>query len=403
MNRLFHVLLNTGLAVALLLAARSVTEAAEKDATGAVYVATNAAEGNEVVAFKRGADGALTRLGGFLTGGKGTGIRKVPKLEEDNGIDSLISSGSVKLSHNGHFLFVVNAGSGTVTSFVVNPNCELALADTKPSGGTLPNSIAVHGDLLYVANIGQPAKGESANVSGFRVGAKGQLTPIPESTRMLSDPEKSQPAQALFSPKGDFLLVTELMTNKITVFRVGDTGALSKPSATASPGKNPFGACFVGPHLIVCEEQGGAKMGGKEKASASSYTLGKEGDLTLVSRSVGSGRTAACWVSVGAEGRYGLVSNADDGTISSYRIDPADGKLELLKAVAEERPAKKGPTSGPIDAGTSRDGQFFYQLYAGRGEVAAFRVGKDGSLTPIKGGDATGLPVAAGMQGLAAR
>ncbi len=403
MKRRLHLILTTGLAVALLLAARSVTAAAEEEATGAVYVATNGAEANEVVAFKRGADGALTRLASFPTGGKGTGIRKVPKLEDDNGIDSLISSGSVKLSNVGHFLFVVNAGSGTITSFAVKPNCELVLADTKPSGGMLPNSIALHGDLLYVTNIGQPAKGKPANISGFRVGAKGELTPIPESTLSLSNPEKSQPAQALFSPKGDFLLVTELMTSKISVFRVGDTGAVSKPTVTDSPGKNPFGACFVGQHLIVCEEQGGAKMGGKEKASASSYLLGKEGDLKLVSKSVGSGRTAACWVSLSADGRYGWISNADDGTISSYRINPEDGKLELLKAVAVERPAKKGETSGPIDSGMSRDGRYFYQMYAGRGEVGAFRVEKDGSLTPIKGGDGTELPVAAGFQGLAAR
>ena len=45
----------------------------DPDHGGAVYTLTNAADGTTVSAFHRGADGGLTRIGGFATGGLGVG------------------------------------------------------------------------------------------------------------------------------------------------------------------------------------------------------------------------------------------------------------------------------------------------------------------------------------------
>ena len=44
---------------------------------GMVYAMTNAAAGNEVIAFRRANDGTLTRMNAYPTGGKGTGTMKV--------------------------------------------------------------------------------------------------------------------------------------------------------------------------------------------------------------------------------------------------------------------------------------------------------------------------------------
>ena len=73
-------------------------------------------------------------------------------------------------------------------------------------------------------------KGEAASVTGFRCDPTGRLIAIAESARPLSG-TKAHPAHALFTPRGDFLLVTELMTDRITVYRVGPTGVLSLPAA----------------------------------------------------------------------------------------------------------------------------------------------------------------------------
>ncbi|TML52707.1 MAG: 3-carboxymuconate cyclase, partial [Actinobacteria bacterium] len=66
--------------------------------TGAVYLQTNDAAKNEVVAYERSADGALTYLGTFETGGRGTGKPHLP------------SQSSVFLTEGGHWLLAVNPG-----------------------------------------------------------------------------------------------------------------------------------------------------------------------------------------------------------------------------------------------------------------------------------------------------
>src|SRR5919198_6247521 len=108
---------------------------------GAVYVQTNDAEGNEVVAYRRSGDGALQRLGSFGTGGRGSGMPHLP------------SQSSVVLSGDGRWLLVTNAGSDDVSLFAVEAD-GLRLADRAASGGSGPTSVAVHEGLLYVPDNG---------------------------------------------------------------------------------------------------------------------------------------------------------------------------------------------------------------------------------------------------------
>src|SRR2546427_6954958 len=129
---------------------------------GAVYTLTNQVGGNAVAVFARGADGRLTAAGTVSTGGTGTGA-------------SLGSQSAVAQSDDGRWLFAVNAGSNDVSVFSVSP-AGLALASRTASGGTLPISLTVHGDVLYVLN-----GGGSGNISGFTLGASGDLTPIARS------------------------------------------------------------------------------------------------------------------------------------------------------------------------------------------------------------------------------
>src|SRR2546429_4071908 len=95
---------------------------------GAIYLQTNDAETNEVVAFRRGGDGELDRLGTYGTGGRGTGKPHLP------------SQSSIVVSGDGRDLLVANAGSGDVSLFVVEAD-GLGLADRVPSGET-PTSVA---------------------------------------------------------------------------------------------------------------------------------------------------------------------------------------------------------------------------------------------------------------------
>jgi len=94
---------------ALSLAAAVATPAANAariGGSGHVYTMTNAAAGNDVMVYERGAHGALALAQTVSTAGLGTGA-------------GLGSQGSVTLSQDGRWLFVVNGGSGTVSTFSV--------------------------------------------------------------------------------------------------------------------------------------------------------------------------------------------------------------------------------------------------------------------------------------------
>ena len=122
-----------------------------------VYVQTNDAGRNEVLAFGRAADGTLAPQGAVATGGLGTGK------------PHLASQSSVALSDDGCHLLVVNAGSDDVSLLAVERG-GVRLSDRVASGGTAPTSVAVSGPLVYVLNNG------NASIAGFRIGRSSPRT-----------------------------------------------------------------------------------------------------------------------------------------------------------------------------------------------------------------------------------
>src|SRR5690242_17016406 len=228
------------------------------DAAGrrAVYTLTNQVAGNAVAVFNRAADGTLSAAGTVATGGTGTG-------------SGLGSQGAVQLSGDGQWLFAVNAGSNDVSVLSVGP-AGLALASRTPSGGTLPISLTVRGNILYVLNAGG-----NGNISGFSIGTTGALTPIAGSTQPLSGANVG-PAQVAFSPDGRRLIVTEKNTNQLDVYDVDATGAAHAATVVPSAGGTPFGFAFGLRNDVFVSEAAG---------SASSYVLDGS-HLSLVSGAV---------------------------------------------------------------------------------------------------------------------
>ena len=72
MLKMSHVLLTTVLAMSAVLPARSKAQTSSA-AGGAVFVMTNAANNNQIVAYKRNSDGSLEEGQTFPTGGRGSG------------------------------------------------------------------------------------------------------------------------------------------------------------------------------------------------------------------------------------------------------------------------------------------------------------------------------------------
>lgn len=340
---------------------------------GALYTLSNAVGGNAVLAFNRDADGSLGAPTTYPTGGAGTG-------------GGLGNQGAVTLTRDGRWLAAVDAGSDEVTLFRVQPR-GLALASRAPSGGDRPISVTLHGDLLYVLN-----NGGTANITGFRVAPSGELTPISGSTRPLSAAAPNA-SQVQFSPDGSRLVVTEKATNRLVTYAVGSDGVAGAPSMQASAGQTPFGFGFTRQGLLLVSEA----FGGAPDASAvSSYRPESGLAYGVVSASVGTTETAACWIVVSQNGRFAYTTNTGSGTISGYAI-AGDGSLSLLDA--DGRTGVTGAGTGPIDAGISTGGRFLYSLNGANGTISGFAVGGDGSLSPLT--TVSGLP--AGANGLAVR
>ena len=334
---------------------------------GSVYVQTNQASGNEIAVFHRSADGTLSSAGTVPTGGLGTGA-------------GLGSQGSVLLSNDGRWLFAVNAGSDEISAFRVDAN-GLILTDKVPSGGSRPTSLTLYKDLLYVLNAGG-----SGNITGFTVDQDGKLTALAGSTRPLSG-NATAPAQVSFSPDGAMLVVTERATNRIDTYVVEKDGVASSPTAHPSSGITPFGFAFTQQGvLVVSEAFGGAPLG----SAVSSYKV-SDGGLNVISGSVPTGQTAACWIAVSKNGKFAYSTNAGSDSVSAYRVE-TDGSLSLVDDDA-------GLTgAGPIDASASNNGQYLYVLNGRTHNISAFTIQADGTLISI--GIFEGLP--AGSAGIIA-
>ncbi len=339
--------------------------------SGNVYVPTNQSAGNSIMVFHRDADGALTFVDSVASGGVGAGT----------GADPLASQGAAILSRDNRLLFAVNAGSDSISVFAVSGD-QLELLDTVASGGTLPVSLTVRGDLLYVLNAGG-----TPNISGFTIESPtNRLVPLAGSTRNLPGGVAAKPAQVSFSPDDSVIVVTEKGTNSIDTFAVEDDGVASPGVSFPSSGITPFGFGFGHDNAVIVSDAG--------SGAVSSYTVDEEGNVDLVTPALSDTQAATCWIVVPRNGRFAYAANAGRGTISSYTIGE-NGSLALLDVAA----ASVAKGSAPTDMALSNNSRFLYVRNGGNGTISGFRLNADGSLTQVS--TVGGLP--AGTQGIAAR
>ena len=335
---------------------------------GAVYTLTNAADGNSVIAFRRDADGGLTRLGAFPTGGRGIG----------GTVDPLESQFAVVLSERHDALFAVNAGSNELSSFRVERDGSLSLVSRASSAGERPVSIAVHDRLLYVLNT------NDNTLAGFRVAADARLIPLPNSRRSLASGAEGA-AAIRFTPDGRQLVVSERVSNRLEVFFVGDNGRLSEPVISQASGGASFGFDITSHNqAIVSETQG----------SLTSYALSGNGALTPITSSISTGGVAPCWVIITSDGSFAYATNTGTSSIAEFSVG-ANGTLTALS----DSPTIVSAGSIPLDL-DQVGGRLLYTLETGKGTIGAFVIGRDGHLTGLAE-VGVGAP-SSGFQGLAA-
>jgi 6-phosphogluconolactonase len=332
---------------------------------GHVYVNDNTAGTNTIGAFDRHANGTLTPEPGspFAAGGAGAG-------------SGLASQGSLQLTADGHYLLAVDAGSNQVSVLRVGPDGSV--------------SIAIHRDLVYVAN----ASPTDSDLTGFRLGHDGQLTAIPGSTVSLAN--GSQPGDVLFNGTGRKLVATLVGTSQIASFTVGWSGVLAAAPGSPFPaqGLGPFGSEFrpgAPDQLFVSNAHNGGTTG---TGTVSAFRDSHDGTLSAIGDSpFADDQTAPCWVAISPNGRYLFAVNTGSGSISSYSIG-SDGSLTLIGST----PVSATGGIGAVDARLSPDGRFLYLNESKIDSVGIFAV-SGGQLTELSSSPVA-LPTGASPAGM---
>ena len=268
--------------------------------------------------------GRLTPLAGFAFRRRGAGTGA-----------PIGSQGAIQVTSDGRYLLAVDAGSSQISVARIRENGSVAAVPGSPvsSYGIEPVSIAVHGRLVYVANLGNGVTG--TNYTGFRLNRWGRLVHLSGSTIPL--PVTASPGDILFNSTGKNLIGIEVGTTDpstflIDSFIVGRYGRLhaawGSPFPAQAPG--PFGSEFspTDPnHLYVSNAHGGSNAG-----SVSAFSVGGNGRLSSLGASpYANGETAPCWVEISHDGRYLFAVNTGSTTLSSYRIRE-NGSLKYLKS-----------------------------------------------------------------------
>jgi 6-phosphogluconolactonase (cycloisomerase 2 family) len=346
---------------------------------GHLYVNDNTTGVNTIGAFDRHADGTLTPLAGspFIAGGSGTG-------------KGLASQGALQITSDGRFLIAADAGSNQISVLLVRHDGSLQLAPhgVVSSGGVLPVSIAVHDDLVYVANAGNGGN----NFTGFRLRSEGRLQPIEDSTATL--PDGSQPGDVLFNGTGTKLVGTLVGTSMIDSFTVGSDGRLTAApgSPVSAQGPGPFGSEFSPANpgqLFVSNAHGGAGAG-----TVSAFSDSADGSLSPIGSSpFPDGQTAPCWVEITRNGRFLFAVNTASGSISRYAIAPG-GSLTLIGSTQ----VSAAGGAGAVDARLSPDDAFLFVDESRIGAIGAFAV-NGGDLTELASSP-TSLPAGVAPAGI---
>ncbi len=258
------------------------------------------------------------------------------------------------------------------------------------------------------------------NITGFTLGSRGQLTPIPGSTRPLSGDSNSGCAQVSFTPDGKVLIVTErtssaggLNRGVIDTYTVNRDGTVNGPILNAPTGIGPFGFNLtLDGFLLTTENFGG--ITGPGQGHAAPYDVLRNGRLRATGPSEPNFGTDTCWLVVTntggsrgkdddddededdegdrnrnrsegkGHGQFAYVTNFFSSSISSYTVTP-DGALVLLEAVADGTIGV-----GASDQALSQNSRYLYARNSLLGTLEAYRVERHGGLTKIQ--TITGLP-----------
>jgi hypothetical protein len=392
-----------------------------------VFVETNNPDvgNNAVLAFERGADGALHEIGSFLT--HGTGQFNIPKVV---GPDD--SSQEVVATPDGRFLYAVNQGSGTVAAFRIRADGGLTFLGTFDTGGVQPDSIGIVGDKLYVSDRGDSTAAQSGTaapgLTGFTINGDGSLSPIPGST--VTFPVNTIASQTLISRDGRFVFEdlfaangTPPQGNTIAPFVVGGNGTLQLAPggnvAAQAPGGTTAPPALLGAAVHPSLNIVYAGLTGLSEVAV--FTYDATGRLSFVGATAPNNRggSAPCWVAVSPDGKFLYTGDTGSDSVGVYSLaDPLHPVLiqELFLGGPQTPPGSPPGTprqTTVFQVVADPGGRFVYAVgqntsatgtFSEGNQLHVLAVGPDGTLSEVSGPavlTAFGVPGNAHPQGIA--
>ena len=364
-----------------------------------VYSISNALPKNTLIKFNQRGNGTLKKVQTIKTGGSG-GLAPQPGCEPPGGCPMLDTQSEVVVWKR--LVFVVNAGSDTITSFIERKNGRLKRVDVQSSMGDFPNSIAVKRGVLYVLNS------HSDSIAGFRFDKRGEIRRIVNSVRPLAATQIAQglsPRQIGFDRTGTVLIVTRLspLPGSIDTFLLNSRNRPGQAIANAPTTALPFGfAVDRYNNLVMSQVSAPPELA--MPGNTATYDINTQtGQLTPID-TVTSDGVAPCWVVITRDGRYAFVVNTGGGappaTVARYGLTSA-GDLSLLGTTGENN--TNGDQFARTDEVLSKNGRYLFVLNPGiMGDISQIDIYRrsGGDLTLVGNTTPNGP---AGMSGLATR
>lgn len=265
----------------------------------------------------------------------------------------------IAIHPNKNFIYAVNEidnfnneRSGAVSAFEIDINSgKLKLIQQVSSLGAHPAHLSIDqsGKFLLVANY------TSGNISVFPIGKDGKLgehSAFIQNYGSSVNPERQTSPHAHFiqvTEDNKFVMVADLGTDKILIFKFDSTNGLVKPNDSVSinldPGSGPrhFSFSPSGNFLYVLNELTSTiTVFDFDPATASSQS--KQTISTLPENYEGTNTAAE--ILVDAKGKFLYSSNRGDDSIVQFSIDPVSGMLTPMKWVSS---GGKAPRNFEID------------------------------------------------------
>lgn len=385
---------------------------------GHLYMQTNEVR-NRIIHYLRAPDGKITEVERCLTSGSGSGSFNYRATTM-----GLIVEGahSVLLSPDRRFLFAVNAGDNSVSSFGVGEDGKLTLLHAKRTGNIVNGTTGTAKSLAYAPSSGTLYVLHNYGPDHIRlmsVDQEGRLTARPERYSAVP-PDKPDRVTTMLtlSPDEQFLLVGcspdqipsanpdgsaiqwvqrngrphSIHANwpdpdGLAVFPVGELGALGDPMFQDAGASSPWCPLFLNrrPNEFVL---GYATADGLALATLDSNGTVSTGPLVPADNSIGR-PSELCWMAITPDDRLVFATMTGYGYITSWRLEgdvlsiakdpacpkvPGDGTFRGLGGIV---------SSSPNDMWLTADGAYLYQIYPNASKLVGYAVQPDGSLDEV--------------------